>query len=98
MVGSQGAPGKQGESAHVGDDPHLPPKGGRSGVRSGVRPGYSSAPAGTPVDKTLPALGMAASGLVRLSAGRLGDDGEGGEDEGEVGVVSLPELDLVMKI
>lgn len=88
-AGSQGTPGKQGESAQVtwGDgDPRL---------TAVARSGYSSAPAGTSVDEALLILGMVASGLVRLSAGRLGDDED---DEEEVGVISLLVFDLVTEI
>lgn len=99
-VGSQGTPGKQGESAQViywDVDPHLTPVV-RSGSSStlvavwfcGVAVVFLSP------GETLLILEMVASGLVLLSAGLLGEVGD--DEEEEVGVKSLLEFDLEMWI
>lgn len=51
------------------------------------------------LEETLLILEMVSSGLVLLSGGRLGEVGDGEEEEeDEVGVISLLEFDLMMLI
>lgn len=97
-AGSQGTPGKQGESAQVTS---------RDGLSPAVRSGFSSWTAGAPgavwfcgdavvflsAEDVLLALETAASGLDLLSGGRLDDVVD---DEEEVVFDPLLEYDLLM--
>lgn len=98
-AGSQGTPGKQGESAQVTS---------RDGLSPAVRSGFSSWTAGAPGavwfcgdavvflsadEDVLLALETAASGLDLLSGGRLDDVVD---DEEEVVFDPLLEYDLLM--
>ncbi|TNN46156.1 hypothetical protein EYF80_043661 [Liparis tanakae] len=93
MQGGSHTPAAPGESGGLKEEAAAGRRrrGGDPGVTPAARSGYSSAPAGTSVDRALLTLGMVAFGLVRLSAGRLGDDED--DDEEEVGVISLLPFD-----